>query len=245
MPHYAVLPTIAFLVGLGLAVWGYVEQRKRDAMAATPTLSCAEIAEEERPVTCEVKGAAVPGPEGAIDAPFSRRPCVWYHAKVSVRYEHHEYRDGKRHTTIRERTVHEDTYRGPFGVDDDTGQILVVHDGEAIDSAPRSLRHFEPAGQEVNLFGLSFRVNFSDVKGHRYEEWIVPPGHPMYVLGAACAQDGRLLMRRPDSGPFIVSAQSEEELSKDLRIRSLAGYVGGGVLMAGSLVWLAIKLING
>jgi hypothetical protein len=52
-------------------------------------------------------------------------------------------------------------------------------------------------------------------------------------------------MRRPDGSPFIISAISEEQLSKRLRIEMYIGYIGGGVVIAGSLIWLAIKALHG
>ncbi|MGI5230915.1 GIDE domain-containing protein [Actinoallomurus sp. CA-142502] len=240
-----IAPLIVFIVGLAVLGWGFLQQRKRDAMAATPTLTCAEIGSGAGPVTCEVKGAATPGPHGPVTAPFSGRECVWYHAKVSVRYEHHEYRDGRRRTTTRERTVHDETCPVPFGVKDATGQILVRHEGASVDGAHQSVQRFEPAGQNVNLFGLNIRVNFSDVKGHRYEEWIVPPGQPMYVLGAAGVENRQLTMRSPDGSPFIISTRSEEQLSGRLRTSMYVGYTGGGVVILGSLVWLAVKAFGG
>jgi hypothetical protein len=238
-------PVVVFVIGLAVLAWGFFRQRKRDVMDETPTLTCAEIAAGAQPVTCEVKGAATPGPHGMVKAPFSGRDCVWYRTKVTVRYEHHEYRDGRRHTTTREETVHDDTCPVPFGVQDGTGQILVLHERASLDGAPRSVERYEPAGQNVNLFGLDFRVNFSNVKGHRYEEWIVPAGHPMYVLGSAGVQDRRLTMRRPDGSPFIISAISEERLSSRLRVQMYVGYIGGGVLMAVGLIWLAVKTFHG
>ena len=245
MIDHLIGPLIVFLLGLAPVAWGYVQQRKYDAMHATPTLGCAEIAAGGRLVTCEVKGTAVPGPQGTVQAPFSERPCVWFRAKVTVRYEHHEHRDGRRRTTTREKTVHDETHGSPFGIQDAGGQILVMHDRHPVDGAPRTVSHFEPAGHDVNLFGLHLRVNLSNVKGHRYEEWIVPAGQPMYALGAAGPDGDRLVMRRPADDPFIISARSEEELSKSLRINFYAGYILGGALIAGSLIWLAIKTING
>ncbi|MCO5996105.1 E3 ubiquitin ligase family protein [Actinoallomurus rhizosphaericola] len=239
------VPLIVVLLGVAVLGWAYVQQRRHTAMAATPTRTCAEIAEYERPVTCEVKGTAAPGPRGPVTAPFSGRPCVWHRTKVTVRYEHHEERDGKTVTTTRERTVHDETYGAPFSVRDATGEITVVHEGRSVDHVARSLSHYEPAGTEVNLFGLHLRVNFSNVKGHRYEEWIIPDGQPMYVLGAAAAEDGRLVMRDPATGPFLISTRSEEALSAALRARFLTGYVLGGAVIAGGLIWLAVKLIHG
>jgi E3 Ubiquitin ligase len=238
-------PSITVLLGCAALVWAYFQQRKRDAMLATPTRTCAEIAEYDQPVTCEVKGTAGPGPQGPVQAPFSGRPCVWHHTKVTVRYEHHEQRDGKTVTTTRERTVHDKTYGAPFSVRDATGEIIVVHDGERVDHVAKSLSHFERAGTDVDLFGLRLRVNLSNVKGHQYEEWIIPDGQPMYVLGGAAAENGRLVMRRPAEVPFVISTRSEEALSSALRIRYLTGYILGGAVIAAGLIWLAVKSING
>jgi hypothetical protein len=238
------IPLVLAAGGLRFVFRAYVRQRKRRAMGATPTVTCAEIAEYDEPVVCEVKGAAVPGPEGPVQAPFSQRPCLWHRTAVTVRYEHTETRDGKTETTTRERTVHDETHGAPFAVRDAAGEILLVHDGEAVDQPPQTLSHYERAGRDVNLFGLSFRVNFSNVKGHRYEEWIIAQGQPLYVLGAAMAEDGRLVLRRPDTGPFIISTRSEEELAASLRVDLLWGYILGGVLLAASLIWLVLELMH-
>lgn len=37
-------PIVAFVIGIAGLGWGFFAQRKRDIMAATPTLSCAEVA---------------------------------------------------------------------------------------------------------------------------------------------------------------------------------------------------------
>ncbi|MEV5748194.1 GIDE domain-containing protein [Actinoallomurus sp. NPDC052308] len=238
-------PSILVLLGVAALIWAYVQQRKRDAMLATPTRTCAEIAEYAQPVTCEVKGTAGPGPQGPVQAPFSGQPCVWHRTKVTVRYEHHEQRDGRTVTTTRERTVHDKTYGAPFSVRDATGEIVVIHGGRSIDNVTKSLSHFERAGTDVDLFGLRLRVNLSNVKGHQYEEWLIPAGQPMYVLGGAAAENGRLVMRDPAEGPFLISTRSEEALSSALRIRFLTGYILGGAVIVGGLIWLVVNLING
>ncbi|GAA0367208.1 E3 ubiquitin ligase family protein [Actinoallomurus spadix] len=239
-----IISLMFLVIGLPPVVRAYLRQRRHRAMRATPTRTCADIAEYDEPVTCEVKGTAVPGPGGPARAPFSGRPCVWHRTKVTVRYEHTEYRDGKSETTTRERTVHDEVHATPFAVRDHTGEITIVHDGEPVDEPSRSLSHFERAGRDVNLFGLRFRVNFSDIQGHRYEEWIIPVDQPLYVLGAAAAGDTGPVMRRPEKGPFIISTRSEEELSSSLRFGSYLGYIGGGLSLAASLVWLVLELVH-
>ncbi|GAA4634475.1 E3 ubiquitin ligase family protein [Actinoallomurus vinaceus] len=240
----ALVPLLLAVVGLPLVLRAFVQQGKRRAMHATPTVTCAEIAEYDEPVVCEVKGTAVPGPGGPAQAPFSGQPCVWHRTKVTVRYERTQTRDGKTETTTHEETVHDETHGAPFAVRDIAGEVLIVHDGEPVDRPAQSLSHYERAGRDVNLFGLSFRVNFSNVKGHLYEEWIIPQGRSLYVLGAAMAEDGGLVMRRPHADPFIISTRSEEELSASLRLGLYVGYIAGGALLAASLIWLVLELVH-
>ncbi|MCO6011496.1 E3 ubiquitin ligase family protein [Actinoallomurus purpureus] len=242
--YFWLIPVLLAVAGVPMVFRAYVQQRKRRAMRATATVTCAEIAEYDEPVVCEVKGTAVPGPDGPVHAPFSGQPCVWHRTKVTVRYTHTEHRDGTTETTTRERTLHDETHGAPFAVRDDAGEIIIVHDGEPVDEPPQSLSHYEQAGGDVNLFGLHFRVNLSNVKGHRYEEWVIPQSQSLYVLGAAMAADGRLVMGRPDAGPFIISTRSEEELSASLRGGLFRAYLIGGALIAASLIWLLLEMVH-
>ena len=75
------------------------------------------------------------------------------------------------------------------------------------------------------------------VLGHRYTEWIIPPGIPVYIL--ATARAGGVIGASPTrSNPFFISHKSEKE-----RIWSLEATLLWLRVAAASSFLLAIALL--
>lgn len=239
------------VVGVVLLVLALLAQRKYAAMRATRTLTVAELA--ARPpgdgLTCEIKGMAEPGPAGQLKGPLSGRSCVWFHAKVEERWrEYHEDSNGRRHQSTHQRTLREDTSPPHFAVRDTTGTVVVNLDGTTVDSPVRSHHHAEPARRGDGLAGMAIEF-LSNKRDHEivYNEAIVPPGHAIYALGkgAPDPRTGAVTMVEPDSGPYIVSTRTEEQLSRKAVQRMRLFYIGGGVLLLGGGIALAVITIIG
>lgn len=239
------------VVGVVLLVVALLAQRKYAAMRATKTLTVTELA--ARPpgdgLTCEIKGTAEPGPAGKLTGPMSGRPCVWFHTKVEERW--HEYRrdsDGHRHRSTHHRTLREDTSPPHFAVRDTTGAVVVNLNGTTVDSPVNSHHHAEPARHGDGLAGMAVEF-LSSKRDHEivYSEAIVPPGHSIYALGkgAPDPRTGAVTLVEPDSGPYIISTRSEEQLSRKAVLRMRVCYIGGGVLFLGGGIALAVITIIG
>lgn len=241
-----IISTVVTVVGVALVAFALFAQRKYEAMRAAKTLNIADLS--ARPpgdgLTCEIKGNAEPGPAGELKGPMSGRQCVWFRTKVEERWrEHHRDSRGRSRSTRRSRTLQEDGSPPQFNVRDRTGVALLDFRGTGVDSPIRSHHRAVPArqGNGFKDFAIEFLSNKRD---HQivYSEFIVAPGQAIYALGKGGPhpQTGAAAMVAPDSGPFIVSTRSEEQLSKGALLRMRIGYIGGGVLFAGGAIALVV-----
>jgi hypothetical protein len=79
----------------------------------------------------------------------------------------------------------------------------------------------------------------SSYRSYHYEEWTIPAGQGLYLLGAAAYDGRRLVMRRPVTEPgrerpFIISTRSEKQLRRQAMLLMAGGYGLGGLLLAGA-----------
>jgi hypothetical protein len=225
------------------AVFGFLARRKRLAMLGTPTLSCAQIADQVgnngAPVECEVKGEVLAGPQGVLTSPLSKTPCVWYEVEVKRLYRSHS--NGR--TRQRSETV--DTYRTPepFGLRDQTGVIL-VHPHEAQIDQPQQTfnqRMSEDAAQNLyrQATGRTLRAGMRTY-GFVFREAVIPPGRPLYALGQAGFQGNGLELRKPRQGPYMISTRSEEQLAKYHTLRQQISFVFAAIFAVIAIIVLAL-----
>lgn len=55
----------------------------------TPSVRCAELsnfAQGGPGRSCDIAGTAEAGPNGALEAPLSKRKCIWYRATITEEY---------------------------------------------------------------------------------------------------------------------------------------------------------------
>jgi hypothetical protein len=69
---------ITFMLGLLIVLRARRDLRRRRRVRDTPTSRIADIGAAG---TVEISGTVVPSEEGALTAPFSGRPVVWYEAR--------------------------------------------------------------------------------------------------------------------------------------------------------------------
>ena len=246
-----IISAVIAAVGVILLVVALLAQRKYGAMHAARTVTVTELS--ARPpgdgLTCEIKGAAEPGPAGRLAGPMSGKACVWFHAKVEERWhEYHRDDDGRSHRSNHRRTLREDTSPPHFAVRDNTGTAVVDLRGTTVDTPMRSYHRAEPARHGDGLAGLAIEF-LSNKRDHEivYTEVIVPPGHSIYALGKGGPdpRTGTVTLVEPDNGPYIVSTRSEEQLSRGAMMRMRVCYIGGGVLFLGGGIALALISLTG
>jgi len=238
---------IAAVIGVVVIVLGVLAQRKYEAVRGTPTVDIGSLASlpPGNGQTCEIKGAAEPGPPGQLKAPMSGRQCVWFHAKVEEHWRTVHHHDGRRETRSHSRTLRENSSPPQISVRDQTGVALLDFGGTKVDAPVRSFHDRAPARPDtVAGFAIEFLSHKRDHYIERTEE-IVPPGQPIYALGKGGRHPatGAVSLVEPDSGPFIVSTRSEEQFTKATRTKMLVEYVAGGVLfLGGGIVFAVVSL---
>jgi hypothetical protein len=192
-----------------------------------------------------------------LRAEISEEPCVWYRSTVTREYEEHYQEkdsDGRTHTrTRRGSEVVSKNERGqPFLLRDDSGAIEVDPSGAKLDG-DHVVSRFEPANGGNLVLG-SLRLDLGSMLGmggrrtlgYRLEEWAIPLGKRLYVIGEVVDSEGRLHMRKPKDGKkrFIISVKDEEEILKGARGLSLGLTIGAAVLLVGAAI-LAILVFLG
>ena len=128
---------------------------------------------------CELNGTAQPAYVGTVQAPQTKRECVWYRTKVTHEYWDYDWveRNGRRERERNRRSdVISDTASDiPFALDDGTGQA-VVHPEQADIHEPHEV--FDEFEQDrsnpglLDFLGSSF-AGSDETIGYRREEWIL------------------------------------------------------------------------
>jgi hypothetical protein len=222
------------LVAGGVTAILFARRTRRDihTLIGAETMPVAELADLHRTAVevagsggfrrvCEVAGTAAPGAAGPLTAELSGTPCVWHRHTVQRRYRHVSH-DGKGHRRVSQRTetVADLASAQPFAVVDGTGAVPVRPEGAAVD-APG------PSGFDRD-----------DTVGYEYTEWVLRPGARLFVHGEAADRTGTLAFGRPDTGPYLISTRTEQEIRAGkerthrwLALGGLAGAVLGVVLL--------------
>jgi hypothetical protein len=186
---------------------------------------------------CEVVG--VVESNETLTSPMSGQPCVAY------RYTRTDEEWGRTNTGRTRRdadmrgmvlqnrfTEHDERCVKSFWVRDTTGRILVDPTQAELDLRETDQRYDET----LSALGNSERRVW-------HEEWALPIGHPVYVLGALVNYDNApMITRHPlDRGQrFLISYRSEEQLQRTTRRRAYKYYFAAGItggMAVLSLVW--------
>ena len=162
---------VLFAAGMAFAVYYLFASLRRDRFAAdTPVAHIRSAAQGY----VHLEGEAGPPPEGAITAPLSGSPCVWWDYKI----EYHTALDNNRKEW---RVVDRATSVTPFSLRDRDGECLVGPVGANV----------TPTSHET-WYGNTARPGFLPDAGargwspdhdYRYTERLIGPGAHLTVLG--------------------------------------------------------------
>lgn len=201
----------AAAVASALFWWGRARTgRELALMKATATSSARDLAAIAPGTLVELKGklrTAAP-----LTAEFSGRECVYYRALTEREVERTTTdAEGKRETN-REYETESDVVRfAPAMIEDATGEVAMDFKDAQVEGEQVHQRR-EAAGLGTTLLA---NLAGAGTLAHRYTEWIVAGGIPVYVLGTVTAAHtvGADPARK---NPFIISVKSEEEREKAL-----------------------------
>jgi hypothetical protein len=233
------------------------QQRKWHLMAATETLTCAQLREQADLVgelggtggfrkVCEVVGNAQPGPDGATAATISKVPCVWHRHEVHRRYDRY-VSDGKggRRRERRSELASRFASEAPFALADATGTILVGPQGASVDRPERVHKEHRPANSLASLttMGVTLSLGSADgAVGYDTEEWAIRTDTPLYVLGEVTNDAGHLRIGKPEKGRMLISTRSEAELTASARRAQRIAMVVAVAAALGGVVSLVVAL---
>lgn len=155
-----------------------------------------------------------------------RIPCVYYKTIVTREYqkERPDQRNGRdrpeRHSEIIGR--HEQSTL--FRLRDHQGEIEVNPLGAEIE-AVQVLDELRPADKphafavSLGFLSLNWRFGNSTTVGYRYQEWVLPLGQPVSVVGMASDQGGVLRLQKPQNREqkFIISLSFEDQLMQQYK----------------------------
>lgn len=238
---------------------------KAYAMQLTETVAAAELARQADEIVKEIGGGSFSKPaelKGTVEcaapltAEMSGSPCVWYRSVVTRDYEEsyaERDADGKTRTGTRRGSeqLSSNERRVAFYLRDESGATLVEPEGASIDGE-RVLSRYEQnfSGPSIQLG--AFRLKIGPLGGGRrtlgfkLEEWALPVGARVYVLGEARDDEGRLRVAKPGtkSLPFIISRRSEEELVKAAKGGSLALTIAAAVVALGAVAVAVLGFVG-
>jgi hypothetical protein len=263
-----ILGVVLVLIGVGLYFGAASQRRKLGLMQATQTSNAADLKSLAQSVAKDIGAgsfAEVAEVKGTIrcDNPLvselTNTPCIFYNTHVSREYEETYWdTDSKGNRVQRTRrgsdTVSQNTRTCAFDVEDATGRIPVDPTGASI-TGEKVYDRFEPGEpSNTNISIGRFRLNLSSLTlgagrrtlGYKYEEWLVPLGRAIYVLGEASDSAGGLVIRKPTKKgtTFIVSTKSEEELTKSAAGTSTGLTVGAAIAAAAGIVIAVLSLLR-
>lgn len=187
----------------------------------------------------------------SLKAEMSGEACVWYRSVVTREYEEtytERDSDGNSRTSTRRgsETVSSNERSTIFNLRDATGVIAVDPQKASIDPV-KAMSKFEK-GELTSGFSIgSFKFSFNQpghgrrTIGYKIEEFILPLGKELYVLGEARDEGNRLLVSKPSdkSSKFIISVKRKEELIKNAQ-GSQKGFSIAAVVLGIGAVILAV-----
>ncbi|UAL29127.1 E3 ubiquitin ligase family protein [Nocardioides rotundus] len=231
-------------------------RRAADQLAAAPATDTREVlgsttvAGTGAPrALVELTGRVEPGEGGPLRSPLTGTECVWFHARVAARYRRKvDTGEGTARRRGREVVVRDESSRAPFLLRDAEGAIPVVPSGR-VSEAPQVLAELQPPdGREVTR-GRYFRrllaenAGFEVFLGHQCEEWVLPVGSPLLVVGEAVAE-GRVEVREPADGrEMVLDARGRDAIAQHHRegilvhrvLATISALIAGGLALWGVL----------
>jgi hypothetical protein len=218
---------ILLLIAIGCVMALWYQQSKLNRMKHTETRSAQDLTGTARAVAAEIGSGAfaeltevkgIVRCQAPLTSELAKIPCVYYHMTITRQYEetyHERDQQGRMVTRTREGSdeVASHTRLTLFQIEDQTGRITIDPTDSQL-TTEKVYTRFEPGSQLDAAYAIITGAG-SRTLGYEYEEWAIPVGHQLYVLGEATDASGELRVQRPaDKGQhFIVSTRSEEALT--------------------------------
>lgn len=189
----------------------------------------------------ELKGIA--SSDSLYKTPYSEKEVAYYDADIYQVFEEMEtYTDDTgTHQRVKRNETLMSNQKSPGAIilqdamnKNDKAYIEITEHGMQLDTL-KTLDKFEPVNmmQQYNFFsGFNYNPFGSKTLGFRMVEKAIPLGQPLYVLGDAYLENGRLNIAKPSDSkkPFIVSVKSESDIIRGKKIGAAVALYAGIIL---------------
>lgn len=187
--------------------------------------------------------------------PFSEQRVAYHESTLSHVYEEVEYyRDDKGDTHERinkhENIISEERSTEPIILRESDSQDVVYIDADEARSKLDTRKSFDRFESEHNMMNYSFFRSFNygmrqpRTLGFRMVEKTIALSQPLYVLGEAYTNAGRIYIGRPTDKkkPFIISTKSENQLVTSMKLKTQFALFGGiGLVVLGFAAMIFIR----
>jgi len=240
---------VSVVVGLYMVNQGRKRRARSIRIAKTETTHVRDLQQG----TVEVKGTARPADDAdPMESPITAADSLTTHVEIE-KYQSSNQGGGSW------KTIHEEQRSIPFLVDDGTGKVRVEppSDGTANveqiqttvgggEEPPEPIRRFVEQEAEVEA-AARFDLGLLSVgERRRYSEGVIEPGEEVYVLGRAREKqagwgDRAYVIDEPtETGDFILSDKSEEDLIQEGRWSSALMFGFGGLCAVVGVAFAAL-----
>ncbi|MBL8951581.1 MAG: hypothetical protein JNK82_12440 [Myxococcaceae bacterium] len=237
-PGFLIAGGVILLIALAFLWWGRSSMLKAKRIEDTPTTPCRNV----RDGFVEVKGR-VKGKTGLLTSPLAKVQCVYYrfHVEEQVRRGKNTYWE----TRIDDKQccglLIEDASQAHVEVNLLAADLILKPDAHAKsgflkDATPELEATLSSYGHSSQGFLFNRTL--------RYTETYLEVGDEMYVLGTAQHDGGGGAVIDKGGDLFIVSDQSEEQLTRSFHNKKLGGFITGGVLGAVALALCAMSVVR-
>ncbi len=237
-PGFIIAGGIVGLIAGAFGWWGRSSMMKAKRIEDTPTSPCRNVADG----FVEVKGR-VKGKGTLLTSPLAKVPCVYYrfHVEEQVRRGKNTYWQ----TRIDDKQccglLIEDASQASVEVNLMAADLLLKPDAHAKsgflnDASPELEATLAAYGHSSQGFVFNRTL--------RYTETYLEVGDEMYVLGTAQNQGGGRVVIDKGNDLFIVSDQSEEQLTSSFHNKKLGGFITAGVLGTAAAVLCVMSVVN-
>jgi E3 Ubiquitin ligase len=224
---YALITLLAATAEAGVmaVVRAVSKARRRRAVAKAAPLTAAQLVAQAPPSGSmgsarprELTGRAMAGPEGALVAPLSQTPCIWYAIVVQERFQ--AWRPGplgpvrvERHTTLARHVS------GNFELRDETGSVIIDPRGADLLLGNPVFAEFESLADADNPASLTARVaklistplrprHRNLTLGFVVHEVAIGENAELHVVGHVRSDLGEVVVGKRGMRPFVISRTS-------------------------------------
>ena len=220
-------PFVLVMIGSVFFQLGFSKMHELQVMRDIPRSKIRSVAVG----AVEINGSIVA--RNVLTTPYSKSQCVYFKSELEVCVEHE---DDDNQKTYDWEKIPGPSFKVPFWVKDETGEIMVDPEGAEAKISDREYGMLNEDGSPADA-DQAVSENYSPREGdRRYIEQFLAPNDPVFILGtAAIRKDGaveQLVIQGGADGPFVISETREEHTLHEEKWEMIACISLGAIIFA-------------